>query len=57
MRNVHSTAIAGIGSLFKAFEERAASDSPLPILDYSLSQSTLEQVFISFAKQQVDNEH
>eukprot|EP00591_Stephanopyxis_turris_P008683 CAMPEP_0195521550 /NCGR_PEP_ID=MMETSP0794_2-20130614/18932_1 /TAXON_ID=515487 /ORGANISM="Stephanopyxis turris, Strain CCMP 815" /LENGTH=148 /DNA_ID=CAMNT_0040651127 /DNA_START=1 /DNA_END=447 /DNA_ORIENTATION=- len=39
----------GLGGLFRVFEEMK-SDPSLMVETYSLSQSTLEQVFIQFAK-------
>ncbi len=38
-----------LGDIFKQFEQRRED---LKITDYSVSQTTLDQVFVSFAKQQ-----
>jgi hypothetical protein len=42
--------LLSLGSIFRALE-RLKSDPSLMVQEYSLAQSTLEQIFISFARE------
>ncbi|XP_013402813.1 ATP-binding cassette sub-family A member 5 isoform X2 [Lingula anatina] len=54
-RTVYKIPQTGVVSLSKTFSKLEEAKGSLGIEEYSFSQSTLEQVFLSFAKQQRDD--
>lgn len=54
--DVNSLAVGGLSSLFKALcgLKFGQGDSPACIVDFSVTRSSLEQVFVMFAKHQIE---